>query len=358
MLFDLQGHRRVLTEGGDFFSPALAWSPDGSEIWFSAEKRSDQTRYGSWRPALRAVSLSGRERILLRMPQFQSLQDVAADGRVLLTTGQLRGETFAKPPGEQAERNLSWHEGSSYAELSRDGRQLLFLEQAESATYLRPTDGGPARRLCSGQAIGLSPDARLVVRHGALDRPPHAHPHPGRRADRGARPPNRPLGLPLVRRRPAVARHRQRGGTSNLRAWVVDTRDGSRHAVTPEGIGCWLVSPDGRTAACARPGGDSYLYPVDGEGDPRPTPGFVPGDHMRQWSADGRFLYVSEAYARPARLFRLDLQTGERRLWREFVTNPAGIVGTVDPAITPDGSAWAYAVLRHINDLILVEGIQ
>ena len=142
-----------------------------------------------------------------------------------------------------------------------------------------------------------------------------------------------------------------------IRAWVVDTRDGSRHAVTPGASAAgWCRPTDGRRPAHAPVA--ITCTPVDGEGDPRPTPGFVPGDHMRQWSADGRFLYVSEAYARPARLFRLDLQTGERRLWREFATNPAGIVGTVDPAITPDGSAWAYAVLRHINDLILVEGIQ
>ena len=355
-VIDLQGQRRVLTEGCDFFSQTIGWSPDGEEIWFTAEKRSDQPRFGSWRPALRAVSLRGRERVLLRLPQFQSLQDVAPDGRVLLTAGQLRGETFAKPPGE-AERNLSWHEGSSYAELSRDGRQLLFLEQAESATYLRPTDGGPAQRLCSGQAIGLSPDGRLVVAMESWTG----------RIPLIATDAREPSYVPGPRIAPWgfywFADGQRLLVTGNeegrpIRAWVVDTRDGSRRGITPEGIGCWLVSPDGRTAACARPGAEGYLYPVEGQGEPRPFPGFHPGDHLRQWSADGRSVYVSESNARPARLFQLDLQTGERRLWREFPVNPAGVVGTVDPHVTPDGSAWAYALLRHINDLFLVEGIR
>jgi hypothetical protein len=36
----------------------------------------------------------------------------------------------------------------------------------------------------------------------------------------------------------------------------------------------------------------------------------------------------------------------------------AGVVGTIDPALTPDGSAWAYFVLRHLNDLDVVEGLR
>ncbi len=80
---------------------------------------------------------------------------------------------------------------------------------------------------------------------------------------------------------------------------------------------------------------------------------------MRQWSADGRFLYVSVRYARPGRVVRIDLATGERVPWREFrPEDPAGIVGPIDPTLTPDGSVWAYSVLRHLNDLYVVEGLR
>ena len=201
----------------------------------------------------------------------------------------------------------------------------------ELATYLRPMDGGPAVRLCEGLASGLSPDGAWVARIG-MD-------HFTGRFTLLPTGPGEPEGQPI-------------------RAWVVDTREGTFRAITPEGIGCWLVSPDGGTA-CARPEGEGFLYPTAGEAEPRPIPGFARGDHMRQWSADGRFLYVSERYAPPARVARLDLATGERTPWRVFSpADPAGIVGTIDPSLTPDGSAWAYSVLRHLNDPYLVEGLR
>ncbi|HXY41896.1 MAG TPA: hypothetical protein VEQ10_19630, partial [Vicinamibacteria bacterium] len=359
-VLDLDGHRKVLAEGFTFTSNTLAWSRDGSEIWFSAEKVSDGFRYGGWRPALRAVTLAGRERIVFRLPEFLSLQDLTPDGRVLVSVGTLRSQVIGRPPGEPRERNLSWHEGSSYTELSRDGRKILFFEAGELFTYLRPTDGGPAARLCEGLALGLSPDGRWVVRVGMNQYSGHVMLIPTQAGE------PRPLPVPPIS--PWAAQWFQDGrrllisGNEQgrpLRAWVVDTQLGSSRPITPEGIGCWLVAPDGLTLACARPeSGEGYLYPVDG-GPARPTPGFLPGDHMRQWSADGRYLFVSEANARPARVFTLDLQSGRRELWREFAPEHAeGVVGTIDPAITPDGSAWAYAVMRHLNDLYLVEGVQ
>ena len=360
-VIDLEGRRKVLAEGLNFTSVALAWARDGSEVWFSADKLADGPSYGSWRPALRAVTLGGRERVVLRLPEFLSLQDVAADGRVLLTVGTMRSEVIGRPAGEPSERNLSWHEGSSYTELSRDGRQILFFEAAELATYLRPTDGGPAVRLSEGLAAGLSPDGRWVVRIGMDQYTGHVLLVPTQ------------AGEPQTVRVPAIAPWAVRWFndgrrlllTGNeqgrpLRAWVVDTGGAEPRPITPEGVGCWLVSPDDRSAACAEPeAAGGFLYPVDGEGPRRPIPGFHSGDHLRQWSADGRSLFVSERYARPARVFRLDLQSGERSLWREFSPpQPAGIVGTIDPALTPDGSAWAYSVLRHLNDLYVLEGVR
>jgi hypothetical protein len=357
---DLEGRRRVLATGLAFTAPALAWSPRGDEVWFSAEKIAEGGREGSWKPALRAVSVGGRERVVLRLPEYLSLQDVAPDGRVLLTVGTMRSEVIARARGDTRERNLSWHEGSSFTELSRDGRRLLFFEAVELATYLRPMDGGPPIRLCEGLANGLSPDGAWVVRigmdhfDGRFTLLPTGAGEP--RVVSGPRIAPWALHWFADGRRFLVTGH-ERGRP--IRAWVVDTHDGSSRTMTPEGIGCWLVSPDGRTAACARPEGQGFLYPVEGGGEPRPIPGFEPGDHMRQWSADGRFLYVSVRYARPARVLRLDLETGERIPWREFAPpDPAGIVGTVDPTLTPDGSAWAYSVLRHLNDLYVVEGLR
>ena len=358
-VIDLLGNRKVLGEGFDFLSDTVAWSPDGSEVWFSAENVADHPRYGSWRPALRALSLAGRQRVLLRLPEFLALKDVSRDGRVLLTAGSIRSEVIGKSRDEANERNLSWHEGSSYTELSRDGRLLLFFEQAEVATYLRPMDGGPATRVAETRAIALSPDNRWVVRLGNDQFTGRILLLPTEAGD------PRPVRVPPIVVWAAVwfkdgKRLLLTGNEKEklLRAWIVPIDGGEARALTPEGIGCWLLSPDEKTAACARPGGEGFLFDL-ATGQQRPIPGFHSKDHMRQWSPDGRYIYVSEGYARPVRVMRLDQQTGARELWREFLgANPVGIVGTVDPAMTADGSAWAYSVLRHLNDLILVDGLR
>ena len=163
---DLEGRREVLATGLAFTANSLAWSANGDEVWFSAEKLAEGAGQGSWKPALRAVSLSGRDRVVLRLPEYMSLQDVSPDGRVLLSVGTMRSEVIARPRDAERERNLSWHEGSSFVELARDGRRLLFFEAVELATYLRPMDGGPAVRLCEGLASGLSPDGQWVARIG------------------------------------------------------------------------------------------------------------------------------------------------------------------------------------------------
>jgi eukaryotic-like serine/threonine-protein kinase len=56
----------------------LAWSPDEKEVWFTASKE------GSSR-ALYAMNLSGKERLVLRVPGVLTLQDLTRSGRALLT---------------------------------------------------------------------------------------------------------------------------------------------------------------------------------------------------------------------------------------------------------------------------------
>jgi hypothetical protein len=360
VVFDTTGQRQALGCGNTLTSPTIGWSPDGREVWFSSEKIADQSRWGSWRPSLRAVSLSGRERTLLHLPEFLTLQDVAPDGRVLITAGTLRGEIVGQPPGEHGERNLSWHEGSNFTELSRDGRKLLFFEASEVATYLRPTDGGPAARLTSGLAVGLSPDGQWAVRTGLDQYTGHLLLVPT-----GSEEP-RPIAVPPIApwgaRWFSDNRHLLLTGNEDakpLRAWIIDTAGGSPpRPITPEGIGCWLLSPDDRTAACVRVPTEGFFYPVDG-GPPRPMLGFRPGDALVQWTADGRYLLVSEEHALPARVMKIDVRTGERTLWRELVPeNPVGIAGTIVPSVTPDLSAWSYSILRHVNDLYQIDGLR
>src|SRR5262249_48692183 len=107
----------------------IAWSPKGDEVWF--------TESG----ALWAVSLKGQRRLLARFPGAVELEDVARDGRVLLTLSQGQTSLMVRAPGETEERDLSWFDGSRVAALSRDGRTLLFTDRGGTGS---PQDGGIA----------------------------------------------------------------------------------------------------------------------------------------------------------------------------------------------------------------------
>lgn len=72
---DVQGRAHTLSEGW-ISAQGLAWRPDSHEVWFTA------TREGS-NAALHAVDLSGRERLVARVPARLMLHDIGRDGRVL-----------------------------------------------------------------------------------------------------------------------------------------------------------------------------------------------------------------------------------------------------------------------------------
>ena len=97
----------------------LAWSPPGDEVWFSGA-RSDGP------PAIRAVSLSGRERLVERVPAPLKLDDISRTGRVLVTKGMNLGGITCLIPGETREREVGWLDNACVEGLSADGKTLLF----------------------------------------------------------------------------------------------------------------------------------------------------------------------------------------------------------------------------------------
>jgi hypothetical protein len=121
MVVDRDGKRRTLA--GVFSSlQGLAWAPT-EEVWFTG------TRSGGNR-AIHAVSLTGRERLLARVTESLTIQDIASDGRTLVSHDVIRIGVLGKAAGETTERDLSWLDWSAAFDLSHDGRTLLFNERA------------------------------------------------------------------------------------------------------------------------------------------------------------------------------------------------------------------------------------
>lgn len=148
------------------------------------------------------------------------------------------------------------------------------------------------------------------------------------------------------------------------RSYVKDLQTGNLRAIGQEGISCEVVSPNGEDAACVGPQGDGLILSVEGGGSRR-IPGFDKG-HERpvMWGSDGGSLFVGPASQQrknaSLRIYRLDLVTGRRELWREIVpADPAALLAPLyNFAMTPDGTSYAYSFLRGLSDLYLVNGLK
>jgi eukaryotic-like serine/threonine-protein kinase len=339
----------------------IAWPSSGNEVWFSAA-RSDGP------PTIRAVSLSGRERLVERVPAPLKVDDISRDGRVLVTKGLNLGGITCLVPGETRERELGWLDNAYVEGLSADGRTLLFRSFEGSwrrGVYTRSTDGSPAIRLGDGHPESLSPDGKWV-----LARAPGAETAWGREWVLLPTGPGSPRFLPhgaitqlvngawLPDGRRIVFTAIE--NAQSARVYVQDVASGSMRPITPAGVHMpeKAATPDGKSVLVLLDG-KWFLYPIDG-GTPRPFSLLGAGDDPRQWSADGRFLYVARGgYAPPVAIERLDVTTGRREPWKTLVpSDPVGIERLESPVISPDGRGYCYSYARRHHELYVVEGLK
>ncbi len=358
---DRAGVKRSLSSA--YYRPrGLAWSPDGREVWFTAVESEGAA-------SLRAVGLSGKERLVHRFIGWATLQDISREGRALV----IRENIFIPIVGgrtDEKQRQLAWLDGSNLMALSADGGQVLITEWAAAAgplgvTYVRPVDGGPAVRLGEGSAQSFSADGQWVV-EGRTDQiriipigpgVPRTLPRTGVKKYSAAYTFGGPIFFMPDSKAIAFLGEEPSGA---IAAFVQDVDGGPAKVV---GTGpfdrLWAPSPDGSRLPVRNAGGKASLLRLDG-GEARPIEGLRPDEEVLQWSADGRALFVLEKPdVRVARVVRLDLATGRRRLFREFAPeDPTGIVWGVWAAAAPDGRALAFNFLRELSDLYVVEGLK
>ena len=364
VVIDTAGKKETLSSDWKSLQ-GLAWSSTGDEIWFTGSRTG---KGGS--SALYAVSTSGRERTIFSSPGTLKLNDVARSGHVLLTRGTTRGGIVALGAEATEDRELSWYDYSTVGDLSTDGKTLLFFEWGEgvgakSTIFIRKTDGSDAVRLGEGRPLALSPDARWAL------------------AVQGETPGELvllPTGTGDVRRlsRGAIAEYLDwaawspdgrrvylaaRDTSDVRRTYVQDVDGGDPRPITPDGFVGLLLSPDGRTLATVDRYGEYYLGSVDGSSAPRAIPGYLDGDVLLQWSADGRSLFIREAGNLVLRMHRLDIATGERRFWKELVPPDPTVLIDIgsDPGqvrITPDGKSYAYTYWTFEGELYLAQGLK
>ena len=351
---DLAGKMTRLAEGY-WGEEGLAWSPDGKEVLFS-------TGVGYANFDVRAVTLTGRNRVALPSSGGLTIFDVSREGRWLAAREDVKWRLMATAPGANTERDLSWLDGSLAVALSADGRSLLFTEYSgvfgnNYAVGLRKTDGSPVVRLGEGWAGDLSPDGRwaLAVVATSPDRLMLYPAGPGepRRLESGDL------------REYSSARWFSDGkrilvcGTEAkhaARCYAQDVSGGKPRPVTSEGTLNGSVSPDGTLILVQGGRGEYQLYPSAG-GEPRAVPSLRPDDVVSRWTADGHGFLVYPWSEVPARLERVDLATGRRDLVRRLAPpDLAGVVRIQNATVAGDESVYAYSATLRRADLFLVEG--
>jgi Tol biopolymer transport system component len=355
---DRSGKKRTLS--GDFSSEyGLAWSPSGTEIWITGAK------VGGNR-ALYAISLTGGERLLARVTQSLTLQDVSADGRLLVAHDTIRIGVLAGEAGQTKERELAWLDWSSLFDYSDDGKTILFSETGEGAgpeysTFIRHTDGSPPVRMGDGGGLAMSFDGQWVAAQvGHAKRVLTLYPTgPGEKRILPIGDLETQGGGVFLRDNKGLIFTANEPGHGS-RVFVIDLVGGKPRALTPEGYRAFSrgVPPDGTGVLVIGPDRKRYLYPLAG-GEPTAVAGLSEEDTISGWGVDGRHMYVYRRRDVPGRLYRFDLSTGKKELVREVMpADGAGIVDIAPLMVTPDGSAYVYGFQRTLSDLYLVEGLK
>ena len=356
-VIDLEGRGTTLTRGHDIMRDVV-WSPAGDEIWVTASAQGTNT-------SVYAVSLSGEQRMILRAPGAINLLDLGRDGRALVAHGLARGR-MVWSRGTEA-RELSWLDWSTVADLSPDGKTVLFSEWGQAVgsapvVYMRSVDGADAVRLGEGTALALSPDGLWALALRETPAPQLVLLPTGAGTTR-VLPSHGLTDLYWARWFPRGGRLLVVGaGADGIPgSFIQDVQNGQLEDVGEKGMLAVLVSPDGRRLLMSDPLSGYQVWPLDG-GPPTELEGLDTTDRPIQWTADRQLLYVRESGDLALGVHRFDMVTGKTELLTELI--PADLSGVVSVgggrgqvAATPDGKSFVYTYWTFLRDLFLVEGL-
>jgi DNA-binding winged helix-turn-helix (wHTH) protein len=336
----------------------LAWSPSGDEVWFTAT-------HGEGPKSLWAVSLAGRLRPMAQTAGTLTLRDVAGDGRILASRETRLLEMAAIVADEASPRNLSWLDWSRVADVSDDGRLVLFDEAGVAASgrflvYLHRMDDGSTVRLGEGRAMALAPEGRSAL---TLD--------PEQRTRLRLLPlgEGEPVELPETGLEYQWVRYFPEGRRllalasapgQPLRLYVLPT--GSQpYPITPPGtVRHAAISADGAKVAILSAEGKLVIYPTD-RADAVGTTVARPETLAPLLWTSGGWLYVQllGAYSQmPAQIGRLHVASGRLEPWREVgPVDPLGVNAITKVMLSADARTCVFNYRRVLSELFVGEEV-
>ncbi len=360
MLAEPDGTVRKLAPATSSSLQGLAWSPDGTEVWYSEYVFGLGGVLWSVKPGHQPVAL-------LHSPVSVRIQDVADDGRVLLVASDTRAEIVGRLGGQERERRYEGWNDDSIGGISADGTLFAGNEQqsneeGEYTAFVRAADGSAPVRLGLGEVIGMSPDGAWVFTHRLTSERTRltlfpTGPARPRTIDLGGVTPAG-IGMPALTcsldgRWAAFTGFTH---TTEPQVYLLDLATDTLRAVGPPGSQAPILAPDGTRLVARTADGVVAVYPVKG-GPAAPVPGLLPREVPLQWSRDGRWLLVWDQVF-PAKIYRVRVSDGQReRAVTIMPADPAGVLyGQI--LLSPGAEHYVYRYRRDLNTLYLVEDLR
>ena len=351
------GSRREVWSRGWRVIGGIEWSPSGSEVWMMGVRPGGD-------PSILAVSSTGTERVVYRVPGLLHLMAVTPTGNALVASSMSRLGILCQSPFSERLRDLAWLDGSRAYDLSDDGRMLLFAELGSgegrnAALYVRKTDGSPAVKLGLGNRPTLSRDGKWVACiRWVGDRTQVALLPTGTGTERlldGAGLRHEAVEPFDGGQRVLIAASEE--STRPVRSYVQDA-NGRPTPVTPLGVRALRISPDG-AAVVTLESGRITLRRLDAS-PPRAIADARAGEGVARWSSDGRHLFLarSDLGQRVVEIVRMEVATGRREPWKHLEPPESGQVLWGSPSLSGDGKYFAMSFRRDSSDLYLAKGLR
>ncbi|MGH9495373.1 MAG: hypothetical protein ACRD3B_10275, partial [Candidatus Sulfotelmatobacter sp.] len=353
-IVDSSGRKRAVSPHQSSIE-GVNWAPSGREVWFTSAEQGFEFQ-------VRATDLSGHTRVVDRIPGIPNLLDIAHDGHVLLDQTVGRVVSYARGPGQDQEHDVSVQNWSDAAAISPDGQQIVLNDEGASSSpdydvYVRASNGAAPERVGNGLGYDFSPDMKWVLSSLTLRTPRQLFLIPlgtGETKQITHDSIDRGRARFLPDGKSVVFAGIEPGHKSRIYVQAIDA--GTARPISPEGVNGFVPTADGKFVFGIS---DSVaLYPVDGQGAPRPVPGIHPDETIFSVSPDGRSVLVGLLGGYSIDVTRVDLATSRREPFKKIgPIDPAGIT-MLDAVFTPDGKYYAYSCASALSQLYLVEGLR
>ena len=309
------------------------------------------------------MPLTGPERTVYTALAPIVVQDIAADGSVLVGQGLTDYDVIFLGQGAPNPRSLAWYDlPRGWPRLSADGRLVLFSAydaRSELVALLRKTTGAPPQNLGEGLAWDLSPDERWALLQSgdgltlvAIGTGMRRHiPLPD--LDVG---PTRFLGS--TGRAVALARTR---ADSGFRLYSIDLHStGATPLSEPLAELQFLeISPDNRWAATNAVVDGKYgpvLHPLAG-GKPVALTGLGPDVSPIGWASNDELWFARIDDEDPSVIGLIRFDVRRRVILEERTLGTRGPVLTAPPHLTADGKNIAFVEQRIAGHLYVIRGL-